>query len=64
MNHPAILSSTGRESLKRDLVRAVDSQRRDAWLRNVKASGSILVGEDVTLADVQRWLREALSSNG
>lgn len=70
MSHPAILGSTGkREALRQDMMKLFDHQRRDAWLTE-KVSDNILVGQGVTLADVQRWLREvlqkdvALSSNG
>ena len=40
-----------------------DQRKRDAWMKRMKASRSgesILVGEDVTLADVHRWLVEAV----
>jgi hypothetical protein len=39
-----------------------DRRKRDEWLRRMKgskASASILVGDDVVLADVVRWLDEA-----
>jgi hypothetical protein len=42
-----------------------DQRKRDGWIRKLKASRSgesILVGEDVTLADVHRWLTEALEN--
>ena len=56
-DHPSVIS--GREGLRQALSQARDAERRDAWVRS-KASGSILVAEGVTLADVQRWLKEAL----
>lgn len=40
-----------------------DERARDAWIRKMKASRaseSLLVGDGVTLADVVRWLVEAL----
>lgn len=40
-----------------------DRVKRDTWLRRMKASkigSQIMVGEDITLADVVRWLTEAL----
>lgn len=36
-----------------------DDAKRDAWVKG-RVSNDILVAEGVTLADVQRWLREAL----
>jgi hypothetical protein len=36
-----------------------DDAKRDAWVKS-KVSSSILVAEGITLADVQRWLKEAL----
>ena len=56
MSHPSVLGSTGRESLKNDVLKAMqndDRMRRDAWLKE-KVSSSVLVGSGVTLADVQR----------
>ena len=45
-----------------------DRRKRDDWLRRMKCSkagASILVGEDVTLAEVVRWLDESMKgSNG
>jgi hypothetical protein len=42
-----------------------DQRKRDAWIKKMKASRSgesVLVGDDVTLADVHRWLTEALEN--
>ena len=62
--HSSVLGSTGLKQLKADIDQAVDNRRRDVWLRE-KVSASVVVGSgDVTLADVQRWLREAVSSKG
>lgn len=36
-----------------------DDAKRDAWVSG-RVTNDILVAEGVTLADVQRWLREAL----
>lgn len=61
MNHPSVLGSTGLPVLKAEIRKAVDETRREVWLRE-KVSASVVVGSgDVTLADVQRWLREALN---
>jgi len=39
-----------------------DQRKRDAWLQqNSKANESILVGDDITLDDLHRWLKEALT---
>ena len=41
-----------------------DRGKRDAWLRrmkNGKAGSQIMVGEDVTLSEVVRWLEEAVN---
>lgn len=63
-SHPAILGSTGLRQLKTDVSQAFEAHRREVWLKE-KVSASVVVGSGgVTLADVQRWLREALSSNG
>lgn len=56
-SHPAVLGSTGFQV--RQFHRTTDQQRRDEWLRRL-ASDKVLVADGVTLADVQRWLREAL----
>jgi hypothetical protein len=40
-----------------------DRRKRNEWLRRMKSckvGASILVGEDVTLAEVIRWLDEAV----
>lgn len=41
-----------------------DTEKRDAWLA-AKAkdpyTNLVFVGKDVTVADVERWLREALN---
>lgn len=73
-SHPAVKGDTGygREALKRAVQAAMasgqplapnpDHVRRDKWLNTGSASESVLVGEDVTLSDVRRWLREALKA--
>ena len=38
-----------------------DTKRRDRWVNSNGGSDAILVAEDVTLKDVRRWLRKALS---
>jgi hypothetical protein len=42
-----------------------DRRKRDDWLRRMKASktgSQIMVGEDITLADVVKWLVEAVEA--
>lgn len=61
MSHPSVLGSTGLRQLKSDISQAFEEQRREIWLKE-KVSASVVVGSgEVTLADVQRWLREALN---